>query len=105
MTATATDRLALETLHASRQLISAMGALRMSMQFDQPQTWTLAMLRRRWPALADEAIAQLARDRLGFVGEAGDLTLMLDEVIACDAEIAARLRARRTTPDPRKISL
>lgn len=92
-----TDRLLCEILHADRQMISALGALRLSINFALPQTWTMQQLLQRWPTLNAEAIAQLARDRVGYQGEAKGLTLLLDEVIAIDAVIADRMRAMRST--------
>ena len=91
------ERLQLEVLHTERQLVSSIGALRQALQFDQPQTWTMAMLRRRWPSLEAEAIAQVARDRVGYTGTTSGMVLLLDEVVACDAVIGERMRAQRAT--------
>lgn len=98
------DKMACEVLFATRQLIGALGQVRLSVQFGLPQTWPLAALRQRWPGLDAEAIAQIARDRVGYQGETKALLLSLDEVIACDAVIAERLRAQRGAPTYRRAS-
>lgn len=96
------EKLAVELLYVEKQLISSLGHLRLTMQAQLPQTWPLSALRQRWAGLDVEAIAQVARDRVGYQGEAKHLLLSLDEVIACDAVIHERLRALRASPTYRK---
>lgn len=97
------DRLAIELLHTERQLISTLGQLRLAVAFTAPQTWTMPMLRQRWPSLDEAAITHLAAERVGYQGSARDLVLSLDEVMAIDATITERLRAQRGTPNLKRV--
>lgn len=92
------DQLAVETLFAIRELTGALGQTRRMALALLPQTWPLSALRVRWQGLDDAAIVQLARDRVGYQGDARGLLLTLDEVLAIDHEIVQRQQQRRTKP-------
>lgn len=92
------ERLACEVLGVQRQLTTATLQLSRALAFNQPQTWSMSMLVGRYPAFNQEAIAAIARDRLGYQGETKAMVLSLDEVIALDAEIQRRLQGQRRQP-------
>ncbi len=81
---------------ALAQNFQATRELSLTLRAAMPQTWTWAMLAERWPGLHADQVHALIRDRVGYQGPPGKgVILSLEEVLACDEEIRARLAATR----------